>query len=289
MRPFDYLCAEKVTKYSEVRLLAKMAVSLSLPQDLVLAVVEEARNYYKTDGYHNFKHALISAAYCAEYHPESRGYWFAMLFHDTHWSKTLDRHNVFASMYRAAKTLFKFPELDINLDTVTRYISYTCFDGGRFHRPDDARFDRDYAIIHMADVYAANDYDIWPEQYRGLAGECGWSESYETLSNHYQFLNSDYNTMSSGFSTQHWADVIAYRARVRYAIVCTTLGIISKSIIDFRTKYGIEPNTVIIGKDNWARITRHPFTQSYLDAGISKFMGLDIYIVDKDVIKVGFI
>jgi hypothetical protein len=157
---------------------------------LIHAVVEEARKYYKEDGYHNFNHALLASEAIAE-STANIDHWFGMLFHDAHWSRTDDRHNVIASMYRAAKVATKFPELRLNLTNALTTIAYTCYYNNTFINKDSSLL---YEVVHCTDLYAACSWDIWPEQYIGLCREVGVPANLKTFYEHVSFIENDIQT-----------------------------------------------------------------------------------------------
>ena len=292
MLPFDYLAAEFPTKYSETAILQRMSVQLDLPLALVSSIVEEARAHNKEDGYHNFKHCLTAAAFCSDNYPRSRAHWFAMMFHDAHWSKTKDRHNVFASIYRAVKVLVKYPELGIEPDTVARLISYTCFEDGIFNVPESIHLS-DYAIIHVADVYSSQAYDIWPAQYRGLADECGWPEDYATIRSHLNFILKDFDDLTGLALGSQLFLISAYIYQVNRALASVDLEIIQDARIAFIRDQGCMPNTVLIEEERFKRLGNNLKSRNLVDCrptsnGGVRIMGMDVVYIAEGV-KVGFV
>lgn len=295
MRPFDYLAAEFPTKYSELDIISRMSLQLDLKPELVLAVVEESRSNNKEDGYHNFKHSLIAAAYCSDNYPRNRAYWFAMLFHDTHWSKTKDRHNVFASIYRASKVLAKYPELGLDQDTVARLISYTCFEDGKFNTPAESSYLSDFSVIHIADVYSGQCYDVWPAQYRGLAEECGWPEDYITLKSHLAFVMKDFDDCVGICFGSQLLVISSYIYQIRTALAGLDLESIVQARHDFMHHEGIMPNILLIEVGRFKRLSAHANSRNYVDpaskclsSSLGRIMGMDVIEI-KDGLKVGFV
>ena len=243
--------------YDVDRLIKSICFNLHLGKkkhDLIREIVMDAATYYKEDGYHNFKHALLAAEAAAEL-TANANLFFAMLMHDAHWSKTRDDHNVFASMYRASKLYYKYKDrLKLSLKLILEAISYTCFKDGKFINKDSTSV---YETVHAVDLYAATRYDIWPDQYLGLLAECGIEPSLDTFYEHVKFIEEDCAlTRYARFSTQ----ALAYEYRLFLRKVRAKLDIesIPNLITGFDEKYGVLPNALLINSIRYDVLTKVP-------------------------------
>lgn len=243
--------------YDVEKLIKSICFNLHLGKkkhDLIRELVQDAATYYKEDGYHNFKHALIAAEAAAELTANANMF-FAMLMHDAHWSKTRDDHNVFASMYRAAKLYYKYKDrLKLSLKLILEAIAYTCFKDGKFINKDSTFV---YETVHAVDLYAATRYDIWPDQYLGLLDECGIEPNLATFYEHVKFIEDDCAlTRYARFSTQALA--YEYRLFLRKARAKLDIASIPNLITDFDVKYGVLPNALLINSIRYDVLTKVP-------------------------------
>ncbi len=243
-----------------------------LPRQFFLKCVELARHYYKLSGYHNFTHALQAATYLIS-HPNKSGIsgWFAMLMHDAHWSKTDDRHNVIASIYRAIK-LNHDHDLGLDNEVIAQCIAATTFYEGRFICPNMY-----FEEVHTADLLGGIMYDTWTSQFNGLCDELGRPMDLAALSDNHKFLS---NTRADPYMLKiylsHLADVICESV---------TLEVMKKRYAMLGNN--VQPNCVVLS-EFLIKILTDKLTTHLCRPTKSAFYGLDILVGQEDKVKVGY-